>query len=420
MRLSVYLAVLGLAAAAGTGKRRLRYVDKDVPCRKPHDPSRPIEAVVKKPLEPTVVPTNWTWSSVNGTNYLTNIRNQHLPVYCGSCWAHAATSALSDRIKIQRNATWPDINISPQVIISCETEDDGCHGGESVRANMWMHFHEVTDETCSIYTARGHDNGHKCSAMTICKHCWAHEPCTVPDEYHVYQVEEFGWFSGEQAMLQEIYQRGPISCAIAVTDEMEDYTGGVFEDHTGDTELVHEVSIVGFGEDNGVPYWQIRNSWGQHWGEQGFMRLVRGKNNLGIETDCTWATPVDTWTANVKHKTTDAERNDPNNDPTNGPYPEASSEGDPFLQDESVSSGSCRRYSDGPAFPQGERRPEKMAWELVDPQALPAEWDWRNVNGSNWLSWNKNQHVPIYCGSCWAQGPTSALADRFNILFGSN
>jgi cathepsin X len=44
---------------------------------------------------------------------ITNIRNQHVPQYCGSCWAHAATSALSDRIKIARNAAWPDINISP-------------------------------------------------------------------------------------------------------------------------------------------------------------------------------------------------------------------------------------------------------------------------------------------------------------------
>ena len=88
---------------------------------------------------------------MEGINYLTVLRNQHIPSYCGSCWAHAATSALSDRIKIQRRAAWPDINISPQVLISCGP-DDGCHGGDSGKANAFMAQKEgITDETCSIY-----------------------------------------------------------------------------------------------------------------------------------------------------------------------------------------------------------------------------------------------------------------------------
>lgn len=87
---------------------------------------------------------------MGGMNYLTVIKNQHIPQYCGSCWAQAATSALSDRIKIMRNASWPDFNISPQVIISCGP-DDGCHGGDSGNANAFMAKSGITDETCSIY-----------------------------------------------------------------------------------------------------------------------------------------------------------------------------------------------------------------------------------------------------------------------------
>jgi len=97
-------------------------------------------------------------------------------------------------------------------------------------------------------------------------------------------------------MIQEIYQRGPIACSIAVPDALEDYTGGIYCDKTGDKQVVHAISIVGYGVENGQKYWLMRNSWGTHWGEQGFAKICRGTDNIAIESDCAWATPKDTWT----------------------------------------------------------------------------------------------------------------------------
>ena len=82
------------------------------------------------------------------------------------------------------------------------------------------------------------------------------------------------------------------------------YTGGVFVDKTGRKELDHDISVVGWGVDEDkTKYWIIRNSWGSYWGEGGQFRLVRGEDNLGIESTCSWATPKDTWTKDERNET---------------------------------------------------------------------------------------------------------------------
>ena len=80
------------------------------------------------------------------------------------------------------------------------------------------------------------------------------------------------------------------------SDALHEYHGGILQDPTRAFMTDHVVSIVGFGEEDGVKYWKIRNSWGTYWGEEGFFRLIRGINNLLIESKCTFAVPKDTWT----------------------------------------------------------------------------------------------------------------------------
>ena len=95
----------------------------DISMYKTHIHNNNFKPLIKTELSKIPIsqlPTNHWWGNFNGLNYLTYQRNQHIPIYCGSCWAFSATSALSDRIKIRRKAQWPDIILSPQVLISCE------------------------------------------------------------------------------------------------------------------------------------------------------------------------------------------------------------------------------------------------------------------------------------------------------------
>lgn len=295
------------------------------------------------------------------------------------------------------------------MVISCSDNDLGCNGGEAYSAFSYIHKNRVTDETCSVYKARGNTNGEKCSPAQVCKNCNPHEPCFLPDKYQTFGISEFGKVKGEQAMMSEIYHRGPIACGMAVTEDFENYKGGIFIDKTGDVSMDHDISLVGYGEENGVKYWIGRNSWGTSWGESGFFRLLRGSNNLGIETDCAWAVPD---SADAQwHETTDAERNDPRNDFTNGPYPQRMEEGGFLTDDEPPKREWVKNM-----FKNGEKVKTPLPQDTIADEAVPDAFFWGDQNGVNCLSWSKNQHIPEYCGSCWAEGTTSSLADRFNIM----
>lgn len=227
------------------------------------------------------LPKEWSWDNVNGTNFLTMPRNQHIPQYCGSCWAFGTTSALSDRFNIIRKQAWPQINLAPQVLINCRG-GGSCNGGNPGGVWSYIHKNGIPDETCQNYEAV---NG-ECDALGVCETC---EPgktsdtflpgtCSQVKEYPTYFVSEYGSVSGADRMKAEIYKRGPIACGISVTDKFEAYTGGVYSEyHFFPPMINHELSIVGWGVDTvdgeEVEYWKGRNSWGTYWGEDGFFRI---------------------------------------------------------------------------------------------------------------------------------------------------
>lgn len=259
---------------------------------------------VKTPVYLHDAPTNWTWGNVDGTNYLTRMLNQHIPQYCGSCWAHAAMSVLADRIKIRRNAKSPDINLSIQFILNCGSEIAGtCHGGTATGA---FDFIEQTGyipfDTCQIYQACSSDSHEgfcgsvdwTCKPENICRTCSTFSDeggkCVGVSHFPNATVNEYGNVDGVYAMKSEIYKRGPITCGVHA-DPLIEYTNGVYDDPTSLKDINHIVSIVGWEDD----VWIVRNSWGEYWGELGFFRIKMGQNQLGIESGCSWATPG-SWT----------------------------------------------------------------------------------------------------------------------------
>ena len=61
---------------------------------------------------------------------------------------------------------------------------------------------------------------------------------------------------------------------MALTDEFQNYTGGIFIDTTGKLEIDHYVTVVGWGIENRTKYWFVKNSRGSHWGEKGFFKII--------------------------------------------------------------------------------------------------------------------------------------------------
>ncbi|KAL7490731.1 hypothetical protein ACHAWT_000268 [Skeletonema menzelii] len=262
------------------------------------------------------VPQKWDWRNILGKSHVTKALNQHIPQYCGSCWAHAALSALADRIKIARDGEGDDINLSIQHMLNCGQFVAGsCHGGSHTGAYEWIKTNgKIAFDTCNPYIACSAESTEgfcehvdtTCTPVNICRTCGGFisngaKECTAIEDYPHATVSEYGVVGqGETDLMKitnmikkEVYTRGPVACGISAAPLQNFFGGEIFSDENTPTNHNHVVSIVGFDHDDKTDkdYWIVRNSWGQYWADGGFFKIESGKNLLGIEAECAWATP---------------------------------------------------------------------------------------------------------------------------------
>jgi C1A family cysteine protease len=87
--------------------------------------------------------------------------------------------------------------------------------------------------------------------------------------------------------------KGPVSVAVEADKSVfQSYKSGVIKSILCGTNLDHGVLAVGYGTDAGTDYYKVKNSWGATWGVEGYLKIERGHNTCGIETQPSYPTGV--------------------------------------------------------------------------------------------------------------------------------
>ena len=194
---------------------------------------------------------------------VTPVKNQG---QCGSCWSFSTTGALEGAYFIKHG----DLeSFSEQQLVSCDNrknhgKDMGCNGGLMDNAFKWI---EYNDGLCSEedYEYTSGDTKSAGTCITTCEN--------IP----MSKVQSFVDVppSSDTDMMDALSSQ-PVSIAIqADQKDFQLYKSGVFSGDCG-TKLDHGVLAVGYGTMDGVDYYRVKNSWGETWGDKGYIYLGRG------------------------------------------------------------------------------------------------------------------------------------------------
>ncbi|KAI1289653.1 Cathepsin B [Halotydeus destructor] len=225
---------------------------------------------------------------------------------CGSCWAVAAASAMSDRVCI-RSYQKLDIQLSDEDILTCCPDcGTGCNGGYPSQAwNYWTTVGVVTgglygtDDNCMPYSIEPCEH-HTSGPRPACKEgptpkC---SPTCISSYSETYdQDKHLGKSSYEVgpsivSIQFEILNNGPVTALFDVYDDFLTYKSGVYQRFSDELVGGHVVKIIGWGTEGDLNYWLVANSWNSDWGDKGFFKIVRGFDECGFEEEIDCGIPL--------------------------------------------------------------------------------------------------------------------------------
>jgi cathepsin B len=191
---------------------------------------------------------------------------------CGSCWAFSSSEAFSDRSSIKAGKL--TAVLSPEDMVTCDNKDGGCQGGQLPYAWSYIKNTGLTTDACMPYMS---GTGKEGTCRTT---------CADGSTFSRSKASIVGPIKGNLNLQKELMTNGPIQVAFEVYKSFMNYDGGIYEKPW--FELIpeggHAVKLVGWGTEGGKDYWTVANSWDTTWGENGFFRIIRGKDECGIET----------------------------------------------------------------------------------------------------------------------------------------